>query len=109
MTRQGLIQVTVNDHETRVEPGTSLLMAAYRAGATLYFPCGGQGACSMCRVRVLEGAEGLATESGFMKVWRSLHLSFSPDVRFACQTCVVGPGPVAVEAVFRRRGRPVVD
>jgi Na+-transporting NADH:ubiquinone oxidoreductase subunit F len=96
------VRVTVNGKTAEVEPGTSLLMAAYRAGARLPFPCGAQGACSMCRVRVVEGGESLAAESGFMRLWRGLHVSFSAQVRLACQTSVQGPGPVVVEGVFSK-------
>ncbi len=97
------IPVTVNGHSGEVEPGTSLLLAAYRVGARLYYPCGGQAACSLCRVRVLAGSESLEGESTFMRVWRGLHASFHPEVRLACQTRVVGPGPVVVEGVLCKR------
>ena len=103
MTEKGWVPVVVNGHAGRVEAGTSLLMAAYRLGARLYFPCGGQAACSLCRVKVLQGMESLSPESRFMTVWRGAHGSVSPRVRLACQTRVLGPGPVVVEGVFSKR------
>lgn len=39
-----------------VAEGTSLLDAAAQAGATLIAPCGGEGVCGECRVRVEAGA-----------------------------------------------------
>ena len=103
MSEDALVEVVVNGHRGQIKAGSSLLMAAYRVGAKLYYPCGGEGACSACRVRVIEGAESLSSESGFMRVWRGLHLSLSAEVRLACQTSVVGPGPVIVEGVFSKR------
>ncbi|MEK7270949.1 MAG: ASKHA domain-containing protein [Planctomycetota bacterium] len=41
---------------TAVEPGGSLLDAAAAAGVSLFAPCGGEGVCGECRVRVVEGA-----------------------------------------------------
>ncbi|MDR2075832.1 MAG: ASKHA domain-containing protein [Desulfovibrio sp.] len=38
-----------------VPPGTSLLEAVYAAGLTMETPCGGNGICGKCRVRVLTG------------------------------------------------------
>ncbi|HEY3323905.1 MAG TPA: ASKHA domain-containing protein [Planctomycetota bacterium] len=43
--------ITVN-----VEAGTSLLDAATAAGITIEAPCGGEGSCGECRVRVESGA-----------------------------------------------------
>ncbi len=37
-------------------PGALLLEAAAGAGVTLNTPCGGQGTCGKCRVRIMEGA-----------------------------------------------------
>ncbi len=39
-----------------VDPGASLLDAAAGAGVRISAPCGGEGACGECRVRVLQGA-----------------------------------------------------
>jgi len=38
-----------------VLPGTLLLEAAGRAGVVLQTPCGGQGTCGKCKVRILDG------------------------------------------------------
>lgn len=38
-----------------VLPGTMLTEAALRAGVALLQPCGGQGMCGKCRVRILDG------------------------------------------------------
>ncbi|MBS4023225.1 MAG: DUF4445 domain-containing protein [Dethiobacter sp.] len=38
-----------------VEDGTTLLMAAVRAGVTLDADCGGKGTCGRCRVKILAG------------------------------------------------------
>ncbi len=40
---------------TKVPPGTLLLDAAVKAGVHLETPCGGQGRCGRCRVKLLRG------------------------------------------------------
>jgi uncharacterized 2Fe-2S/4Fe-4S cluster protein (DUF4445 family) len=40
----------------QVESGAGLLEAAARAGVAISAPCGGEGACGECRVRVERGA-----------------------------------------------------
>ncbi|MFH0965864.1 MAG: ASKHA domain-containing protein [Planctomycetota bacterium] len=39
----------------KVEPGTTILAAVSSAGIALNTPCGGNGTCGNCRVRVIEG------------------------------------------------------
>ena len=42
----------------QVESGTNLLMAARQAGVDLESPCGGNGTCGKCAVKVIEGDPG---------------------------------------------------
>ena len=76
----------------RVAEGSGLMEAALEAGAVLDLPCGGEGVCGKCRVRVGQGAaEPLRCERA----------AISPDdlargFRLACQTIVHGPMTVEV-------------
>jgi 2Fe-2S ferredoxin len=72
-----------------VKAGTSLLASASVGGVELMRSCGGIGACTSCRVRILEGQDRLSPigraegeqlhESGIMQTHR-----------LACQTMVFG-------------------
>jgi uncharacterized 2Fe-2S/4Fe-4S cluster protein (DUF4445 family) len=52
------VRVTFEPHGRAVHvlEGTTVVEAASRAGMTLETPCGGQGTCGKCRVRMLRGA-----------------------------------------------------
>jgi uncharacterized 2Fe-2S/4Fe-4S cluster protein (DUF4445 family) len=50
------ITFTPANRSVEIEAGTSLLDAAALAGVSLTAPCGGQGVCGECRVRVTRGA-----------------------------------------------------
>ncbi len=72
--------------------GTRLIEAAAEAGIILDSPCGGEGACGKCRVRL----ENPSAEPG-----RAEKIFFLPDelrrgLRLACQTEVHGPLTVFV-------------
>ena len=64
--------------------GTSLVEAAAVAGLTLDLPCGGEGTCGKCRVRVLKGAEGPTQAE--LKCFTSKELE--DGWRLACRTKV---------------------
>ena len=71
---------------------TKILEAASNAGITLDVPCGGQGTCGKCRVRVTRNACP-PTEA------EKTHLSgeeIESGVRLACQSCVCGPATIEV-------------
>ncbi len=71
---------------------TKLMEAAGRVGIALNMPCGGQGTCGKCRVRVLANAcEPTAAE---VKVFSVQEVS--DGFRLACQSCVCGQMTVDV-------------
>jgi uncharacterized 2Fe-2S/4Fe-4S cluster protein (DUF4445 family) len=83
----------------RVPAGTLLVDVAHRAGIEIQQPCGGQGRCGRCAVKV---------ESGQVRRRSVLRLSKS-DVddgyALACQTVVEGDAAITVpppEAILRR-------
>jgi uncharacterized 2Fe-2S/4Fe-4S cluster protein (DUF4445 family) len=72
--------------------GTRLVEAAAEAGVVLEMPCGGEGVCQKCRVRVVRGA-GRPTpveESAFSAA------ELQAGLRLACQSAVEGPTTLEV-------------
>lgn len=69
--------------------GGTLLRAAVRARLPMARPCRGVGICAACRVRVLDGADGLAPPG---EVERALarRVPLAPDERYACLAHVRG-------------------
>ena len=89
-----LVSFRPSSKEVYVLPGTRLVEAAAGADIVLELPCGGEGICGKCRVKVAQGAaEPTATE----------RQQFSPDElqvgwRLACQSAVCGPTEVEIPA-----------
>lgn len=75
-----------------VLPGTTLLEATARAGIILQTPCGGQGTCGKCRVRVVSGADE-ARQRGSEALPAA---QAEAGYRLACHTHVEGPLVVEV-------------
>jgi adenylate cyclase len=98
-----LIKIKINEEEIEVEPGTSVLAASMKAGLRHMHLCGGRGLCSTCRVRIIEGADQLSEMESFERISLRGHLSFSENVRLACQAKVAGP--VQVKTLFPTIGR----
>ena len=75
-----------------VARGSRLMEAALEAGAVLDLPCGGEGVCGKCRVRVHQGsAEPLASDRTVFS-----RDELAQGFRLACQTIVDGPMTVEV-------------
>jgi uncharacterized 2Fe-2S/4Fe-4S cluster protein (DUF4445 family) len=90
-----------------VLPGTSLVEAAGRAGLILQTPCGGQGTCGKCRVRLVSGAATAPEPSG-----RALtRKAYAEGYRLACHTRVDGELVVEVppESMFESRHQILVN
>lgn len=75
-----------------VAEGTLLAEAAAQAGVELQMPCGGEGLCGKCRVRLLEGA----TPPTAQEIRRFSAEELTAGWRLACQTPVLGPLEVEV-------------
>lgn len=66
LTPQGDVTLTINDKETTVSPGSTVLNTLSSQGIFLPSACGGGGTCGMCSCQVLEGGGSiLPTETGF--------------------------------------------
>lgn len=87
-----------------VELGVSLLDAATAAGVTLTAPCGGEGACGQCRVKVASGAvERLASGCLSPEEWGEGWV-------LACSSRVTGDATILVpEEADGADGRIVIE
>lgn len=92
------VPVTINGVSGEVEEGKTLLQAADELDVSLAHYCFGNAICNTCRVEVYSGAENLSDKAGKERVSLNYHLSFSDDIRLACQAKVKGPGPVECAA-----------
>ncbi|MBI1821525.1 MAG: (2Fe-2S)-binding protein [Nitrospirae bacterium] len=97
------VRMHINDHEVEVKPGTSILAASMKAGIKHMHLCGGRGLCTTCRVHVVEGEDNLSKMENFERISLRAHLSFSGEVRLACQAKVLGP--LKVKTIFPTIGR----
>ena len=81
-----------------VLPGTKIIEGAGRAGIILQSPCGGNGTCGKCRVRVLSGrcVAGVETPASLPRE------QWDAGYRLACQTEIEGEAAieVPVESTF---------
>jgi uncharacterized 2Fe-2S/4Fe-4S cluster protein (DUF4445 family) len=73
-------------------PGTPLVEVAAAAGIVLDLPCGGEGACGKCRVRVPRDAS--PPNDAERKAFSTAELA--EGYRLACQSVVAGPTTVEI-------------
>ncbi len=92
--REVLVRFVPSGREAYVLPGTRLVEAAAEAGLVLEVPCGGEGLCGRCRVRVVQGA----TEPSLAEHQWLSHDELASGWRLACQSAV--QGPMTVELPF---------
>jgi adenylate cyclase len=74
-------------------PGESLLDAARRAGIPLTAACGGEAACTTCRVLVVEGADTMSAPPAEEAVLLA-PLGPNGQIRLACRAVAEGPAVV---------------
>ncbi len=75
--------------EREVRAGSTILSAANAAGVPLGQSCSGEGICGWCRVRVLNGGEGV-TSVGELEGRIIREKEFAADERAACLARVQG-------------------
>jgi ferredoxin len=97
------IRIRINGQNMEVKPGSSILAASMKGGIKHMHLCGGRGLCTSCRVEVMEGSENLSKMETFERISLRGHLSFSGNVRLACQAKI--QGPVSVKTIFPTIGR----
>lgn len=70
--------------DLHAESGETILAASLRAGISFAHSCGGNGRCSTCRVRVMEGLDRCAPRVGAEQAIAT-RLGLDPAIRLACQ------------------------
>ncbi len=78
----------------QVEAEANLMDALLRAGLPVASSCDGDGVCSKCRIRILQGAENLS-ERNPTELFLMEKSKFTPDFRISCQTQVLGDISIA--------------
>ncbi len=89
--------------EVQVPTGTLLVEAAHQAGINLQQPCGGQGRCGRCSVKITEGS---------VRARSSLRLTaadLAAGMTLACQSVVEGDVAVAIPAQDKIARRLATD
>jgi len=83
------IYVGPDDRQIVTRGSETILAASLREGIPHAYACGGRARCSICRVSVEEGLEFCSQRSRGERIM-SERLHFSPEIRLACQTKIVG-------------------
>lgn len=88
-----LIKVLPEGCEVEIPADETLLQAARRMGKPFTSACGGNARCSTCRVHIENGVEACAPRSE-KEAAMAERLSFTPNVRLACQLKLNGPATI---------------
>ena len=100
--------LTFNDQEIDVREGESLVQAARRHGAHVWFLCDGRGICQTCACRVVSGAEHLGELSELERAALG-EQQRRKGYRLGCQARLVDSGPVSVVSRAEELRRGVRD
>jgi adenylate cyclase len=84
-----LVIYVIDRKSVEADEGESILRVSLRAGIAHAHACGGNARCSTCRITVIEGLEH-CTPRNEKEEQLASRLRFSPEMRLACQTAVVG-------------------
>lgn len=83
------IRILPDQVEVQVKPGITLLQSAEQAGVEILHSCGGIGACTSCRVLVIEGRNRL-TPIGQAEEEQLVESGLRHSHRLACQAGILG-------------------
>jgi ferredoxin len=83
------VRILPDDISVEIKAGTSLLAAASAGGVELMHSCGGIGACTSCRVKILSGRDQLSA-IGRAEREQLMESGILETHRLACQAMVYG-------------------
>ena len=83
------IRILPDKVEAQVQPGTTLLKSAERAGVEIMHSCGGIGACTSCRVLIVDGGDRLSP-IGMAEEEQLIESGLLHSHRLACQAAILG-------------------
>lgn len=92
-----LISIPKLQKVLQVEAGANLMDALLRAGLPVASSCDGEGVCSKCRIRILQGSENLSARNE-VEIFLMEKSKFTDDFRISCQTHI--SGDITVEATY---------
>lgn len=75
--------------EVTVEAGANLMQALLDHQVPVASSCGGEGVCTKCLIKVIEGKENLSPPNETENDLREIH-DFPKNERISCQTQVLG-------------------
>lgn len=91
MTATVAVRVLPLDVTVEVRPGETLFAAARRTGLRWPSICGGDGACTVCFIRIEDGLERAGPEQPGERERLDFAGRREPAFRLACQTRPQGP------------------
>jgi ferredoxin, 2Fe-2S len=80
-----------------VADGSNLMRALQTNGVPVASSCDGDGVCTKCRIKIVDGKDNISPETEFEKDLRDIH-DIPKDERISCQTFV--NGPITVDAGY---------
>ena len=83
------IRILPDRVEVQVKPGTTVLKSAEQAGVEIMHSCGGIGACTSCRVLIVDGKDHL-TPIGAAEAEQLTESGILYSHRLACQAAILG-------------------
>lgn len=98
-SEQRIITVQPNDRQIKVEPNSNLLECLIEAGFNINNPCGGNGTCGKCWIRVVEGH--LPKTPADNRFFSTSELN--DGIRLACQATVTSNLTIQLPSI----GQPV--
>ncbi|MFN0165521.1 MAG: 2Fe-2S iron-sulfur cluster-binding protein [Bryobacteraceae bacterium] len=105
------MQLKLNGKLIEMRHGETILEAARRHGAHMWFLCDGRGICQTCECHVVSGGENLSAPTALERTGLRSDLQ-QQGHRLGCQARLTGAGPVSVVSRvedLRRRARAVVS
>lgn len=91
------IKFVKNKPEIEVPAGANLMRALLKAGLPVASSCNGDGVCSKCRIKIIEGQKNLSEPNDTELILKEQN-SISKELRISCQVEVLGD--VTVDAGY---------
>ncbi len=85
----------INDELVEADLGEGLLAVARRNRSHIGFVCDGNGLCTTCEYRIMDGAENLSEPNDIERTWIPTH-RLEKGYRLACQSSLMGRGEVRI-------------
>jgi 2Fe-2S ferredoxin len=91
------ISFSKNKPAIHVESGANLMQSLLSAQLPVASSCHGEGVCSKCHIRIVDGKENISAETTLEKNLKAKN-KINPEHRISCQTLVLGP--ITVDATY---------